>query len=197
MRGIIIAVTSLLLVGMAVPVFSVGATASANQVDPSDVYQNDGQSGQDAADRCQDADVEVPLSTGKAADGVGTQLVPVDDEADHLRLEIPQTQEGEAVTVVVDGETPEELGTLVGYQLLVEVRDPACELVAERFVNADDKATIVFQPIQSGDHRVSTTLLSPLDHGPSPVIPPIGPPTTQSGHCSPGCMFDLETTALA
>lgn len=169
--------------------------------DVSDVYQDDGGSGQDAADTCEQAGQE-PLELQPGGDPGHGELMPglatleeattLGDLRDFWRLEI-EDPDREEVRVAVDTRTPLGLGSLAGFQVNVTVLDPSCEELAEGSVSADGELVISAPIDETGSYRVELAITNPLLDRTLPILD--GEPIPAARHCSPMC-FEYHAVAL-
>lgn len=165
-------------------------------------YQNDGGTGQDATDRCEEVDregtdgAEATLVRGDGAQG--GQLVPVDDAADHWRLVVPDPSSTSTVEVKVESSTPlralgyEEADRVPLVHQRVTVQTVGCEpLDTESFPVGQDGA-LAFDPGDEERFRLSLSIEPALGDTAGPGLPA---PVPVGQHCAPTCLFAYHISA--
>jgi len=163
--------------------------------DVSDIYQSDGDSGQDAPDTCKGtAKSDVRLSTeevdshGELLPGDQTveALTTVGDLEDFWGAELGTTSSG---AVTVETNTPFELDGTLDYRITVTVLDPDCQILAVTSLDTTDETVLEFPIEQDGLYRVGLEIQRASDGDASSqqiVIP-------TAGHCSPYCFgYELQ-----
>lgn len=165
-------------------------------------YQNDGGTGQDATDRCEDVarqGTNGTEATLEHADGAeGGQLVPVDDPADHWRLVVPEASSVSTVEVKVESSTPlgaldeEEIDQVPLVHQRVTVQTVGCEPLDTESFPAGEEATVVFEPGDETRFRLSLSIEPGVGDTAAPGL--VGPvPVGQ--HCAPTCLFAYHMSA--
>lgn len=170
--------------------------------DLSDVYQDDGGSGEDAADSC-DAAVEKELELQPNGETRGGELMPGLAEVEEattlgdlhdvwqLPIESPVPDD---MRVFVETRTPLALGGQTGFQVTVTVLDPQCHVIAEGEMSADGDLVVTPPLGDPGTYRVGLTIENPRVHEDLSASP--GGPIPLAGHCAPMC-FQYHLYAFA
>lgn len=164
-------------------------------------YQNDGATGQDATDRCEEVEPEgangSEATLVHAAGAKGGQLVPVDDPADHWRLVVPEPSTTSTVEVKVESSTPlgalgEEADRVPLVHQRVTVQTVGCEPLDTESFPAGQDATVAFEPGDEERFRLSLSLEPALGDTVAPGLPA---PVPVGQHCAPTCLFAYHVSA--
>lgn len=168
-----------------------GVTASVPD-DPSDLYQNDGASGEDASDECTGARPELTLGER----GFG-EMLPLEDPVDHFLVPIESVPtDGDAS---LDVHVPKPLHPLP----LSERSEPSWNGTVIVFSPGGCNEVLASEPLHSGETTtVGFAVDSPGDYVARLVLEEIKlgtlalPGATPQGyHCSPACPFSFDLTA--
>lgn len=167
----------------------VAATGSSQALldhDVADIYpQNDGGSGQDASDVCGQPFPEVPRDQRQEG-----QLVPIVDHEDFWAV---FATEGEPLTIEVQPRAHGQAGLAIMPALTVafwSTGDGGClEKLAENTTDGQEPAFLEVVAPGNGSYSLQIHLdgLSTDVSGDNPALA-----TTQSGHCSPFCVTDMD-----
>lgn len=161
--------------------------------DVSDVYQDDGGSGEDAADDCHEALVEEDIELLPGGGFDRGELLPglepsadaggPGDVHDFWRMPVDGSADGFGV---VEGwaETPIELREPLRFNVTVTVLDPGCVPLAEDTTHATGYFEVKFPIDQLGVYRVGLEIQPSSLDLPGELYDPLVP---ANGHCSPYC----------
>lgn len=174
-----------------------GHSAQADVPDStSDLYQNDGESGEDASDDCRRS--ELTLQPEQSSEKRRGQIVPLEDNADTWLLDVdPGTTTVSVLTSEALPDTPlvrELLDFRIDLQVFVfdePLENPpilACREPAHNTTTrSDDEASVEFD-VDAGPTYLVQVEISGVYIGPS--APATAMPL--SGHCSPWCFQSYQ-----